>query len=75
MRGRNNIKIMNNYFTNINTHLKLKPTKINPKGNLKSIINIFQNHESVRRIKLANFSVSELEVKKDILNFFSRKAT
>ena len=66
---------MNNYFTNINTHLKLKPTKINPKGNLKSIINIFQNHESVRRIKLANFSVSELEVKKDILNFSSRKAT
>ena len=35
---------MNNYFTTITTHLKLKPTKIDPKVNLKSIINTFQNH-------------------------------
>ena len=36
--------IMNNYFTNITTHLKLKPTKIDPKANLESIIDTFQNH-------------------------------
>ena len=32
--------IMNNYFTNITTHLKLKPTKTDPKANLTSIIDI-----------------------------------
>ena len=62
--------IMNNYFTNITTHLKLKPTKIDPKANLESIIDTFQNHESVQRINLASFhsksslkfnSVNELE--------------
>ena len=47
--------IMNNYFTNIITHLKLKPTKTDPKENLESIINTFQNHESVQRVKLVNF--------------------
>ena len=61
---------MNNYFTNITTHLNFKPTKIDPKANLESIIDNFQNHESVQRIKLASFhsksslkfnSVSELE--------------
>ena len=30
---------MNNYFTKITTHLKLKPTKIDPKANLRSIMN------------------------------------
>ena len=39
--------IMNNYSTNISTHLKLKPTKIDPKANLESIIDTFQNQESV----------------------------
>ena len=67
--------IMNNYFTNITTHLKLKPTKIDPKANLESITDTFQNHESVQRIELTNFqyksnlkfnSVSELGVKKEI---------
>ena len=76
--------IMNNYFANITTHLKLKTTKIDPKANLESIIDTFQNHESVQRIKLANFhsksslkfnSVSELDVKKKILNLSSKKAT
>ena len=76
--------IMNSYLTNITIHLKLKPTKTDPKANLKSIINTFQNHESVQRIKLANFhsksnlkfnSVSELDVKKEILNLSSKKAT
>ena len=33
--------IMNNYFTNITTHLKLKPTKIDPRANLGSIIDTF----------------------------------
>ena len=76
--------IMNNYFTNTTTHLKLKPPKINPKANLESIIDTFQNHENVQRIKLANFpsksslkfnSVRELDVKKEIFNLSSRKAT
>ena len=76
--------IMNNYFTNIVTHLKLKPTKTDPKANLESIIDTFQNHKSVQRIKLANFysesslkfnSVSKLGVKKEILNLSSKKAT
>ena len=31
--------IINNYFTNIITYLKLKHTKIDPKANLESIIN------------------------------------
>ena len=46
--------IMNNHFTNITTHLTLKPTKIDPKENLESIIDTFQNHGSVQMIKLAN---------------------
>ena len=74
---------MNNYFTNFTIHLKLKP-KIDPKENLESIKDTFENHESVQRIKLANFhckssltfnSVSELDVKKEILNLSSKKAT
>ena len=74
----------NNYFTNITTHLGLKLTKTDPKANLKSIIDTFQNYESVQRIKLANFhskssikynSVSEIYVKKEILNLPSKKAT
>ena len=76
--------IVNNYFTNITTHLKLKPTKIDRKANLKSIIDTFQSHEGVQRIKLANIHsksnlkfnhVSELDVKKEILNLSSTKAT
>ena len=47
--------IMNNYFTNIIIHLKLKPTKIDHKANRESIIDTFQSHESVQRIKLPNF--------------------
>ena len=47
--------IMNNYFTNITTYLKLKPTKIDPKANLESMIDTFQNHrimlfKSVKRV-------------------------
>ena len=48
-------KIMNNYFTNITTYLNLKPTKIDPKANLESMIDTFQNHrimlfKSVKRV-------------------------
>ena len=63
--------IMNKYFTNITTHLKLKPTKTDPKANLESIIDTFQNHETVQRIKLANFhSKSSLTA---LANLTSRK--
>ena len=76
--------IMNSYFTNITTHLKLKSTKIDPKANLEILINTFQNHESFQRIKLANFdfksslkvdSIRELDVERGILNLPSKKAT
>ena len=76
--------IMNNYFTKITTHLKLKPARIDPRVNLESIIDTFQNHESVQRIKLVNFhskpslkfnGVSKLDGKKEILNLSSKKAT
>ena len=76
--------IMNNYLTNFVTHLKLNPTKTDPKANLESIINTFRNHKSVQRIKFANLhsepslkfnSVNELDVKKEILNLSSKKAT
>ena len=76
--------IMNNYFTNVTTHLKLKSIKIDAKENLESIIDTFQSHESVQGIKLENFdsksslkfnSVSELDVQKEILNLSSKEAT
>ena len=76
--------IMNNYFTNITTHLKLKPTKADLKPNLESIIDTFQNHESVQTTKLAKFHfksslkfnrVSKLDFKKEILNLCSKTAT
>ena len=67
--------IMNNYFTNITSHLKLKPSKIDPKTNLESIIDTFQNRESVQRTSLKFNSVSELDFKKEILNLSSKKAT
>ena len=76
--------IMNNYFKNITTPIKLKPTKIDSKANLESIIDTFQNHKSVQRIKLANLhskyslkfnNVEELDFKKEILNLSSKKAT
>ena len=47
--------IMNNYFTGITYHLNLKPDQINHSENLINIIEIFKNHESIQRIKLANF--------------------
>ena len=76
--------ITDNYFTNITTLLKLKPTKTDHKANLESILNIFQKHESIKRINLANLhsksslkfnSVSKLDVKKKILNLSFKKVT
>lgn len=53
---------INNCFTNITTHLKLKPTKTDPTANLESIINTLQNHESVQKIKLESvYSKSNLK--------------
>ena len=69
--------IMNNYFINITSHQKLKPTKIDPKANLESITETFQNHASVPRIKLAKFhsrSSFKFDVKRGILNLSSEKA-
>ena len=75
---------MNNYFTKITIHLKFNPTKIEPKANLESIINAFQSHESIQRVKLENLhsksslkfnSVSELVVSKEILNLSCKEAT
>ena len=74
---------MNNYFTGITSHLNLKPDQINRSENLTNIEN-FKNHESIQRIKLANFHhrqtfsflyVSVKEVKKELMNLSSEKAT
>ena len=76
--------IMNNYFTNITPILKLKPTRIDIKPNLESIISTFQNQEIVQKIWEAIFhsksslklnSASKLDVKKEILNLSSKTAT
>ena len=76
--------IKNNYVTNITIHLNLKSSKIDLKANLESTIDTFQYHESVQRIKLANLhsksglkfnSVSEHDIKKEILNLSYKKAT
>ena len=74
---------MNNHFTNITTHLKFQPTKIDPKINLQSIVNTFQNYEIVQRIELVNFNSksslkfdsSVFDVKKEILNLSLKEAT
>ena len=66
--------IMNNYFTGITSRLNLKPDQVNHSENLTNIIENFKKHESIQRIKLANFYhrqtfnfsyVSVKEVKKE----------
>ena len=64
--------IMDYYFTNITTHLKLKSTKIDPKANLVQRIRLAKFH-SKSSLKLN--SVSELDVKNEILDLSSKKAT
>ena len=75
---------MNNYFTGIISHLNLKPGQINRSENLTNIIENFKNHESIHRIKLANFHhrqnfnfryASVKEVTKELMNLSSKKAT
>ena len=75
---------MNNYFTGITGHLNPKPDQINHSENLTNIIENFKIHESMQRIKLANFHhkqsfnfcyVSVKEVKKELMNLSSKKFT
>ena len=74
--------IMNHYFTGITSHLNLEPDQINHSENLTNIIENFKNHESIQRIKRANFHhrqtfnfryVSVKEVKKELMNLSSKK--
>ena len=76
--------IMNRYFTNITKHMNLKANKISHQEELLNILDTFKNHMSVQRIKLANFhsystlnfsKVTEIEVRKVILNISFKKAT
>ena len=78
------VTIMNRYFTNITKHMNLKTNKISHREELVNILDTFKNHKSVQRIKLANFhsysklnfsKVTESEVKKEILNLSTKKAT
>ena len=59
-------------------------SKINHREEVVNILDTFKNHKSVQRIKLANFhsystlnfsKVTESEVRKEILNLSSKKAT
>lgn len=47
---------MNNQFTSTTSNMILKTTKTDPKVNLESIENNFQNHESVLMVELGFFS-------------------
>ena len=82
--GRKIATIMNRYFTNITKHMNLKANKINHQEELLNILDTFKNQMSVQRIKLANFhsystlnfsAVTNSEVRKEILNLSSKKAT
>ena len=75
---------MNRYFTNITKHMNIKANKISHEEELLEIVDTFKNHMSVERIMLANFhsyrtlnfsKVTESEVRKEILNLSSKKAT
>ena len=48
--------IMNNQFTSITINMILKTTKTDPKVNLESIENTFQNQESILMVELGFFS-------------------
>ena len=76
--------VMNSYFTNITKHMNLKANKISHQEELVNILDTFKNHKSVQRIKLANLhtystlnfsKVTESEVRKEILNLPTKKAT
>ena len=64
--------------------MNLKANKISHREELVNILDTFKNHKSVQRIKLANFhsystlnfsKVTESEVRKEILNLSTKKAT
>ena len=64
--------------------MNLKATKISHREQLVNILDTFKNHKSVQRIDLANFhsystlnfsKVTESEVRKEILNLSTKKAT
>ena len=64
--------------------MSLKANKFTHKEELLNILDLFKNHRSVHRIKLANFQsystlsfskVAESEVRKEILNLSCKKAT
>ena len=76
--------IMNMRFTNITKHRNLKANKISHREELVNILDTFKNYKSVQRIKFANFhsyyklnfsKVTEGEVRKDIFNLSTKKAT
>ena len=76
--------IMNRYFTNITKNINLKANKISHREELVNILDTFKNRKSVQRIKLANLhsystlnfsKVTESEVRKEILNLSTKKAT
>ena len=47
--------IMNKYFTNITEHTNLMANKISHQEEPMNILGTFKSHESVQKIKLANF--------------------
>ena len=61
--------------------MNLKANKISHREELVNILNTFKYHKSLQRIKLPNFrsydfsNVTESEVRKEILNLSSKKAT
>ena len=64
--------------------MNLKANKISHREELVNRLDTFKNHKSVQRIKLANFhsystldfsKVTESEVRKEILNLSTKKAT
>ena len=76
--------IMNRYFKNTTKHMNLEANKISDREELVNILDTFENYKSVERIKLANFHsystlkfsrVTESEVRKEILNLSTKKAT
>ena len=76
--------IMNRYFTNIAKHMNFKVNKISHREELVNILDTFKYHKSVQKIKLSNFhsystlnfsKVTESEVRKEILNLSTKKAT
>ena len=76
--------ILSRYFANITKHMNLKANKISYREEPVNILDTFKNYKSAQRIKLANFysystlnfsKVTESEVRKEMLNLSTKKAT